>query len=277
MENMKALLVGLPTAKDRALAWNDGEMEDDAEPQAVRLKAEPKDIDKLEGFKSMLVHKYGSFFAAWKYCLDKDHNGVASQKDFTEASRSLGATKNTAIWKEIDRANLGYITLEILDPETAECFAELHDLLLEAAARLAEAQSPPASPVVDTQQAVASDSPGSPSARKPNLKEAWQRVFDPKKIIRVHVAGFVAGCEVMGYSKDPVRLFELLRPEPYREYLVYTDIVDDLNPNRYDTKPGIKDTLLPMKKGGHEASEPNLRETLGRSQAFQSLSASMMQ
>eukprot|EP00930_Biecheleria_cincta_P054747 TRINITY_DN4112_c0_g1_i8.p1 TRINITY_DN4112_c0_g1~~TRINITY_DN4112_c0_g1_i8.p1 ORF type:complete len:315 (-),score=62.82 TRINITY_DN4112_c0_g1_i8:31-975(-) len=211
---------------------------------------------------------------SWHCCCNqhKDHNGLVAQKDFAEACRSLGATKTTAIWKEIDRKNLGHVTLAMLDPETAECYAEFHDLLMEAASHSRQVQSPDATAV---------------GPRRPNLKDAWQRAFDPKKIRRVERPMFVEGCKEIGYSQDPERLFDLLRPDPYREYLVFTDIVDDLNPNSYQTKPGLRDALLPIKKKKEKVfdhddthigtMELTLRETLLRSQASsQSPAASML-
>ena len=43
--------------------------------------------------------------------------------------------------------------------------------------------------------------------------------------------------------EDPNRLFDLLRPEPFRAYLVYEDLVKDLNPNGFELKQGVKETL----------------------------------
>ena len=43
-------------------------------------------------------------------------------------------------------------------------------------------------------------------------------------------------------AEDSGRLFDLLRPEPFRGYLVYEDLVKDLNPNGFELKHGVKET-----------------------------------
>jgi len=67
----------------------------------------------------------------------------------------------------------------------------------------------------------------------PSLKEGWRVAFDPQHIRRVGRQRFFEGCKSLGYPKDANRLFDVLRPDPHREYLVFEDIVGDLNPNDF--------------------------------------------
>merc|ERR1719460_998667 len=44
----------------------------------------------LDGFKAMLVRRYGNLFRAWKLGLDKDGNGRLSMFEFCDAARAHG-------------------------------------------------------------------------------------------------------------------------------------------------------------------------------------------
>jgi len=301
MYNLRALLVGLATKAERAAAWDGGTNSDaDAGDNILPGDEEerPVPINTLEGFKVRLIAQYGSFFSAWRYLLDKDHNGIVSQKDFCEAARKFGVLKVASVWRELDRNDAGQITLKDLDPETAEAWDEFHALLHQkAAVETARLQgeaaqsrdealnarreavrakkeatqaaattgctasapsSPAASPAAQaspSNRSLAASIASSVETRasvKPSLKEAWRRIFDPQKIRRIDRPRFVDGCQVLGYSKDPVRLYQLLQPDPFREYLVYEDLVIDLNPNDFAINPAVEDTDLPIKKK-HEA------------------------
>lgn len=302
MYNLRALLVGLATKAERADAW-DGGTNSDADTGDNILPGDeeerPRPINTLEGFKVRLIAQYGSFFSAWRYLLDKDHNGIVSQKDFCEAARTFGVVKVVSVWRELDRHNAGQITLKDLDPETAEAWDEFHALLhhqaavetarlqeeaaqskdealnarreartakkeaAQAAAATGQTASVPSSPAASpaaqaspSNRSLAASMASSVETRasvKPSLKEAWRRIFDPQKIRRIDRPRFVDGCQELGYSKDSVRLYELLQPDPYREYLVYEDLVIDLNPNDFAINPAVEDTDLPIKKK-HEAT-----------------------
>lgn len=285
-ENWRILLTGLPPSK-RPSAWGQGDDDDSSHLNTVFWEQEEtRQIDTLDGFKRMLKAKYGSFFAAWKYALDREHNGYVMKQDFCLTCRRLGVKEVASIWREFlectDKKNL--ITLEVLDAETAECWSELYRLLLKASVG-----DTPAAPAVNAapQDEVQKDDevqktsplPDEPGAtnsvaanldpehdvqrsvtpeKKPNLKEGWRRAFDPRNIRRVERPRFFEGCKKLGYSKDPGRLFDLLRPERFREYLVYEDLVTDLNPNKFVVKANVKDTYLPMKNVATE-EEVSLR------------------
>ena len=274
-ENWRVLLTGLPPS-ERSSAWGQGEDDDGIYINPIfQEQEETRHIDTLNGFKKMLKAKYGSFFAAWKHALDREHNGYVMKQDFCLTCRRLGVKEVASIWREFleytDKKNL--ITLEVLDPETAECWAELYRLLLKASVPKAEApvnerpQEPgpdeiqkeegacplPEEPVEtnvspESQNETQRNDATSPKKeKKPSLKEGWRRAFDPKNIRRIERPRFFEGCKKLGYSKDPGRLFDLLRPERFREYLVYEDLVTDLNPNKFAVKLNVKDTYLPMK------------------------------
>ncbi|CAJ1445303.1 unnamed protein product [Effrenium voratum] len=272
-ENWKALLTGLAPS-ERSTAWGEG-LEGAADDSAMSPEQEQvRAIDTLEGFKAMLVAKYGSLFAAWKHALDREHNSYVMKQDFSLTCRRLGVKEVASLWRQfVHGTNKDLITLEVLHPETAECWAELHRLLLEAALRqpkashsqacqaqgsqdksletcdslatcLPETQRPEG---MEPDESIATNLGTLERPRLPSLKDGWRRAFDPRNIRRVDRQRFYEGCKKLGYSKDPGRLFDLLRPEPFREYLVYEDLVTDLNPNKFEVKPNIKDTYLPMR------------------------------
>jgi len=294
LEHLKPLLIGLDGKEQRAAAWDGGKPQGkghgaasanslDVQETPEKEKGKERDIDTLEGFKGMIIAKYGSFFAAWKYCLDRDHNGVVSQKDFAEACRRLGVIKVLPVWNTICRGSKkrGQITLKDLDPETAEAWAEFHRLVLKASLKVPAASptaaknNDPSSPTSPSNTKAETDDPASPNSTfhktattnlgataapadspsrtpKPSLKAGWRYAFDPQNIKRIDKTRFCQGCAEIGYSQDPVRLYELLKPDPFREYLVYQDLVIDLNPNNFDTKSFVQDTYLPVKTNTKE-------------------------
>lgn len=242
-ENWRSLLIGLSTSQ-RDSAWGEGE-DDIAAPLE---QEETRSIDTLEGFKKMLLAKYGSFFAAWKHALDREHNGYVMKQDFCLTCRRLGVKEVASIWRQfLHGTKKDLITLEVLDTETADAWSELYQLLLKASER----KGRPCHANSEAGEADADKDTSGP-VTKPSLKDGWRKTFDPGNIRRVERPRFYEGCKKLGYSKDPGRLFDLLRPEPFREYLVYEDFVTDLNPNKFDVKAAVKDTYLPMKLAATE-------------------------
>lgn len=161
-------------------------------------------VSSLTQFKQMIKHKYGSIFSAWRNSLDADHNGVVTLKDFSDACRNLGAKAIQKIWMELDVDAKGQVSLKDLDLPTWEAFSSLDGVLRE---------------------------------QYKSTKLGWKHVFDSDKKVFCDEAKFVAGCEKLGLEQDAVQLFKLLRPEPGRPYLNYTDLWDDVdNSNPIDTK-----------------------------------------
>jgi len=71
----------------------------------------------LAALKKLLVNKYGSLAAAWKYGLDLDRNGKITYNEFSRAVREIGFHGNIkAIWKELNTDESNDISLEELDP-----------------------------------------------------------------------------------------------------------------------------------------------------------------
>merc|ERR1712217_238323 len=165
--------------------------------------------------KEMLLIKFGSFFNAWRKHLDVDQNGFVTQKDFSEACRQLGIQKVKQLWNAIDKDGNGQISLIELDAETASAFGEFESLLVE---------------------------------KYGHTKEGWRAVFvDPASdCTRCLKETFVQKCRELGYSGDAGRLFTLVRPDPFRSYLIYEDLWLNLNPNDYNTQ--VIDAKSPLKR-----------------------------
>merc|ERR1712008_560129 len=144
-------------------------MGDDVSDQCFQGAA----MDSILGFKQMLVVKFGSLFNAWR-ALDTDHNGLVSQKDFSDVSRGLGVKKVKVIWSALDPNGRGCITLHDLDDETAEAFGEFERLLLE---------------------------------KHGSTRIGWRTAFDVQGIHRCDSKRFAAQCRALGYTGDAMRLF----------------------------------------------------------------------
>lgn len=237
-EDLKSLLITLPKAKG-VIAWSgyteefhpsaesDGDVpgytwkkgkkgvgyyKDEAEsapPQAMvsPKKASPLDFqtkDKLctdlDSLKKLLAVKYGSLFAAWRRGLDVDQNGVVTQLDFAKACQKVGVKAIQTLWAEFDKNKAGQISLNELDPECAQLFNSLEQLIIE---------------------------------HYGTTKAGWQEVFDPKRSLRCDEHAFVKGCQFINFDGDAKTLFRLLRPEPGRPYLTYDDLWIDVNINGF--------------------------------------------
>eukprot|EP00747_Dinoflagellata_sp_TGD_P108845 gnl/TRDRNA2_/TRDRNA2_170538_c1_seq1.p1 gnl/TRDRNA2_/TRDRNA2_170538_c1~~gnl/TRDRNA2_/TRDRNA2_170538_c1_seq1.p1 ORF type:complete len:954 (+),score=191.39 gnl/TRDRNA2_/TRDRNA2_170538_c1_seq1:1-2862(+) len=157
-----------------------------------------KVMNTLDGFKKMLVVKYGSLFAAWRHFLDADHNGIVTATDFSIACRKLGVKENRALWKAIDENQNGQISIHELDFDLGEAFEEFENLLIE---------------------------------QYGSTKEGWRKGLDLKGSLRLEEEDWCKRLRAIGYSKDPLKLYKMLRPEPGRAYLTYDDIWMNLNPN----------------------------------------------
>jgi len=226
-EDMECLLITVPTT-DRAAIWSGSSNDmrptsplEEAAPEMVKCHtpatgepsprshvqrmyedhhAQDKVIRSVDGFRSMLITKYGSLFAAWRKGLDIDMNGVVTQRDFALACQRLGVKAVQTLWTELDVNQNGQIALRELDEETSEGFNQLESLLVE---------------------------------KYGTAKEGWKKVFDYDGSVRCDKDKFSERCKLLGYAGDGDRLFKLLCPEPGRVHLSYDDLWINHNPNEY--------------------------------------------
>eukprot|EP00747_Dinoflagellata_sp_TGD_P027280 gnl/TRDRNA2_/TRDRNA2_132519_c0_seq1.p1 gnl/TRDRNA2_/TRDRNA2_132519_c0~~gnl/TRDRNA2_/TRDRNA2_132519_c0_seq1.p1 ORF type:complete len:1424 (-),score=306.60 gnl/TRDRNA2_/TRDRNA2_132519_c0_seq1:173-3874(-) len=228
-EDLEPLLIGVP-AKDRSEVWDQKGKAEKAPPHYIKVPgrsgAEVKGIPgeeehlptqrahvetilaehhgqqkvmiTLEAFKKMLVVKYGSLFSAWRHGLDVDHNGVVTQADFAAACRRFGITQTCKLWKELDTNGNGQISVDEMDPELGEYFEEFEKKLIK---------------------------------KYKTTKEGWRKGIDPGNTKWIDLPKWCKQLEALGYSRDPEKLYKMLRPEPFRSFLTYEDIWLNLNPN----------------------------------------------
>lgn len=219
-QDLQALLIGVQ-AECRPEVWygrGDGsEQEAGAVPMPLSPAAarSPRDhaeqvmkehheqdlgICTLDGFKRLLISKYGSLFSAWRHVLDSDHNGVVTPADFARICNSLGVQGPVKIFNEIDVNKLGQISLRDMDPECCAYFASLETLLKE---------------------------------KFGSTRKGWKKHFDLDGSLRCDQLKFVTQCRELGLEGDAKRFFKLLRPEPGRPYLAYEDLWLNLDPNGF--------------------------------------------
>lgn len=187
-----------------------------AEAQSMRYRdyviacqEKDKEMDRgcqdLASFKKLLVAVHGSLFSAWRRALDVDKNGVVTHLDFARASQRLGVKAVQKIWSEFDKNKDGHISLRELDPECAELFNSLEQLLIEMYG---------------------------------STKEGWRKAFDKDGSLHCDRDLFVYRCKAAGFQGDADKLFTLLRPEPSRSSLTFDDLWININANEFHlTKP----------------------------------------
>jgi hypothetical protein len=72
----------------------------------------------LQGFKRLLIRRFGSIYRAWRKGLDTSGDNKLSFVEFTDACRAIGyAGSSKKLWRELDDDDSGVISLEELDPE----------------------------------------------------------------------------------------------------------------------------------------------------------------
>jgi len=225
VEDLQPLLITVPSG-DRVALWAGGNdvqesqsVKEDAEP-AVTLPWSPKSgpmsprahvekvskahhgqdfkIATLNGFKRMLMNKYGSLFSAWRHCLDADQNGVVTQSDFASACRFLGVKNVQQLWSELDVNSDGQISLQEMDPEAAALFGRLETTLLE---------------------------------RYGSTREGWKKVFLHTGCPWCEQDKFIEQCKGLGLEDEAERFYVLVKPEAGRRYLTYEDLWLNLDPN----------------------------------------------
>eukprot|EP00440_Ansanella_granifera_P041816 gb/GFBE01045337.1/.p1 GENE.gb/GFBE01045337.1/~~gb/GFBE01045337.1/.p1 ORF type:complete len:1196 (+),score=297.39 gb/GFBE01045337.1/:1-3588(+) len=199
-----------PGAASTAQLWG-GELSPKQHAQRVVDEHHRGDIiiKTVADFKKMLISKYGSLFASWRHGLDVDQNGVVTQADFATSCRFLGVKAVGKLWTELDINKNGQISLYELDPEVAEPFAQLENLMIE---------------------------------QYGSTKKAWAATFNKDNSLRCDLHKFCSVLAELGFQGDAERFFKLLKPEPGRPYLAYEDLWLNLDMNDFrqpgDEPPG---------------------------------------
>mmetsp|Transcript_15704 Transcript_15704/g.28961 ORF Transcript_15704/g.28961 Transcript_15704/m.28961 type:complete len:1214 (+) Transcript_15704:139-3780(+) len=144
----------------------------------------------VDAFRLKLARSYGSITAAWRQLLDPGHNGKVCFADFCKACREVGYNREVKqLWSELDTQNVGWISLDKLDPEAA---AGLKDFWKRA-----------------------QEMHGGP------LK-AWLWL-DENKSHRLEPEEFAAKARMMGCTSNPKQLFNWLKRDVRRKYLTIQD------------------------------------------------------
>lgn len=103
--------------------------------ESTRLDREERDkwmgVTSLQGFRALLVERYGSSVSAWRSLLDADGNGRLSFNEFCKGCRCLSYHGNVKeLWVGFKGDVVGYVTLEAIDPEADAALKALRQFLL---------------------------------------------------------------------------------------------------------------------------------------------------
>eukprot|EP00929_Paragymnodinium_shiwhaense_P000336 TRINITY_DN100584_c0_g1_i1.p1 TRINITY_DN100584_c0_g1~~TRINITY_DN100584_c0_g1_i1.p1 ORF type:complete len:620 (-),score=151.95 TRINITY_DN100584_c0_g1_i1:268-2127(-) len=149
----------------------------------IKPKVEDPWGEKKKEFKRLLLKSYGNFVRAWRFGLDRDHNGKLDYEEFKTACTDVGYPgPRRPLWKELDLNESGFVSLSELDQSTAEILQKF----LARAMKLHTC-----------------------------WEEAWESHFDPNGEDRVTLFDFVRGCRTLGFAGNSERLFELLDVHKY--------------------------------------------------------------
>eukprot|EP00397_Hematodinium_sp_SG-2012_P007485 GEMP01007531.1.p1 GENE.GEMP01007531.1~~GEMP01007531.1.p1 ORF type:complete len:686 (+),score=116.01 GEMP01007531.1:51-2108(+) len=140
----------------------------DIEARNARAEHLNKAMKTLPGFKSLLIHRYGSIVNAWKCGLDKDGNGRLNFNDFCQGCREIGYYAPRQLWLELDAENSGFISVYEIDPHMASLMEELAQRI---------------------------------SLQCGNLEAAWSHLFDACRQQRCTWPSFLLSCDALGYHK----------------------------------------------------------------------------
>merc|ERR1719159_1952142 len=84
----------------------------------------------LEGFRRLLITRYGTVYRAWRLALDRSGDGKLSFVEFTSACRAVGFSGNIKkLWHELDDDNSGVISLAEIDPPVNKLIEEFRQLI----------------------------------------------------------------------------------------------------------------------------------------------------
>jgi Ca2+-binding EF-hand superfamily protein len=156
----------------------------------IRAASASVKLQGVESFKQLLHHRCGTITAAWRQLLDPSSKGKVSFVDFCQCCRDVGfQRKMKQLWAELDTEHQGWITLDQLDPESAQLLRDFR-----RAAR----------------------------AKHGGLLNAWY-YFDSNKNHRVDMDEFIQACKNMGFKGNARKLFECLKIDVARKFLSIQD------------------------------------------------------
>lgn len=148
---------------------------EEAERQA---KANLVCAQDCQGFKKLLVIRFGTLVSAWKSCLDKGMTGRVSYCDFCRSCRELGYGDSVRrLFNELDRNTKGFVSLYDIDDRVAKLIESL-------AARVSEEWG--------------------------STQGAWEGTFNPRRKARISLAEFGPACRSIGFKEDPAALLKAL-------------------------------------------------------------------
>eukprot|EP00929_Paragymnodinium_shiwhaense_P031569 TRINITY_DN17650_c1_g6_i1.p1 TRINITY_DN17650_c1_g6~~TRINITY_DN17650_c1_g6_i1.p1 ORF type:complete len:892 (-),score=120.93 TRINITY_DN17650_c1_g6_i1:216-2891(-) len=144
-----------------------------------RQKTDREEADgMLRRFKLYLAHHYGSVVHAWRLGLDPDGDGKLQFTEFCARCRQISFQGNLkALWFALDKEDLGYISLEELDPTAVAAFEDFRRLV---------------------------------SIFFDDLESLWHSCMDPDCSGRCSLDEFREGCRALRYHKSPAMLFKYL-------------------------------------------------------------------
>ncbi|CAD7946585.1 unnamed protein product [Amoebophrya sp. A120] len=86
----------------------------------------------VDGFKKMIIHRYGSVLRAWREGLDTDGNGRLSYNEFIMAARTFGYTGNIKnLWEALGGLERGFLGLAAFEPALRDDVFSFKNALLE--------------------------------------------------------------------------------------------------------------------------------------------------
>lgn len=186
IEDLEALLIGVPD-KEKEKMWR-GEKKQ----AEIGHKKAQMEIKSLDGFKRLLITKFGSLYAGWRKGLDQDRNGLVTKSDFAQGCRSIGYMGNgNSLWKLLDDNGDGIISLRELDEEVGIAVGNFQDLCIE---------------------------------KYGSMIEGWKKALDSDGNGRLDKDEFVDRVKKLGYKGNAAKLFKMLQPEAGRKFITLDDL-----------------------------------------------------
>ncbi|CAE8606251.1 unnamed protein product, partial [Polarella glacialis] len=141
----------------------------------------------VEGFRKMLISRYGTVAAGWRMGLDRDGNGRVSFGELCLCCRDMGFHGNLRkLWMELDADHGGFISLNELDPAA---FKDLEDFKCLCYEKFG------------------------------NMIAAWEQGLNPDGHVGIAEKEFISRIGTLGFPGDARRLFRWLRTDLSRSDL----------------------------------------------------------
>lgn len=158
--------------------------------EKLRLSSASVKLQGLDAFKQLLQNRFGTITAAWRQLLDPSSHGKVSFSDFCQCCRDLGfQRKMKALWRELDTHRRGWITLDHLDPVSAQLLRDFRN---------------------------------SATMKHGGLLNAWY-FFDVNKNHRVDLDEFIDRCKLMDFQGNARQLFNCLKRDVSHKHLSIQD------------------------------------------------------